>query len=115
MKAGAKLSNSSSYRFFDSDTGAYGYVQLNRPELVSISSLEFCVFDTEGHARLSTSEPASPLLLPTWVARHKRLIKQAKKLLEDDHDKEANPGLASRLGCFDGHLFKLALERGGGS
>ena len=99
---------------FDSNSGSYGYVQLNRPVLVSITSLELCALDSKGRARLDTGEGPSPLMLPTWTARHERLLKQIRKLLQAHEgldDAEAEARLANQLGAFGDHLFKLTLER----
>ncbi|MFJ9830530.1 hypothetical protein ACIRU2_03830 [Streptomyces sp. NPDC101169] len=67
--------------FFDSDTGAGVEARLSQQQIVPLTALDMCAFNSDGEAVFHLGEAAPDLLLPNWKKRYRSVEKWVRSVV----------------------------------
>lgn len=103
--------------------GSAGWVELNRPAVVPIEAVDYCVISRDGRSVAPLDEGQSGWLLPGWEKRRGHLTKAAESLRRSYSDSsysekaaQVKAALGIRRSCvtkpiMEGANFSLGLKR----
>ena len=105
------------------ENGSSGWVELNRPAVVPIEAVDYCVLNSEGRSVAPLEEEQTEWLLPGWQKRGRRLRERAERLRRDyeglrhlEKAARVKAALGIRKSCvtkplIEGDNFSLGLRR----